>query len=108
MRAGRLRHRVELQRLTETQNDFGEPDRQWQTFATVSASFEPLRGRERMDALQVQAEVDHRIEIRWSPDVQGLSERDRVLFKGNAYDIKAVMNIEERDRRIEIMARKHL
>ncbi|MBO8183770.1 MAG: phage head closure protein, partial [Archaeoglobus sp.] len=46
MRAGELRHRITIQQMQDTQNEYGEPTKEWVDAATVWASIEGLRGRE--------------------------------------------------------------
>lgn len=82
MRAGQLRHRVELQRRKEGTDDFGEPTDEWETYATVWAAVRPLQGRDRWAAQQVNAEVTHEVEIRHRSDVKAehrIKHGDRVL-----------------------------
>ena len=58
VRAGKLRRRVELQRLDapEANNAYNErPPVNWQTFAVVWAAIEPQVGTEQFASGQVQA-----------------------------------------------------
>ena len=93
MRAGKLRHRVTIQKNTPSQNDLGEAIASWSTVATVWAAVEPLQGREFFEARQEQADVTTRIRIRWRDDV---SVENRVTWTDPAntahvYDITAVL-----------------
>jgi SPP1 family predicted phage head-tail adaptor len=108
MRAGRLRHLVRFERATETQNDFGEPVKSWSLIASSWAAVEPLKGAEKMQAMEAQAEVDTRITARYSSELSSLNPRDRVVWGSKVYDIKEVLNIDERDRELSLMARRHL
>lgn len=102
MRAGRLRNRIELQRVSETLVN-GEPVQTWTTLATVWAAVEPLAGRQFFAAQQTQAQVTHSIRIRWSRDWT-LGPKDRVKFGERLFDIVAVLNIEERNQELVIQA----
>lgn len=108
MRAGRLRHLVCVQTPVEVPNEFGEPIKQWQPLCSGWASIEPLRGSEKFSAMQVASEVDSRIVMRWTPGAEKITTKDRVVFGGKIYDIKDVLNIDERNRELHIMARRHL
>lgn len=101
--AGRLRHRVAIQRATRTRDSFGEAIRTWSTLATVWASVEPLRGREFFDAEMVQAEVSHRVIMRAYP---GLQATDRLLYEGRVLEIQAVIDVRERGREYQVMCRE--
>lgn len=108
MRAGRLRHRIHIQRATITANDYGEPAQAWATIATVWAGVEPLRGREYFAASQVQGAAEVRIIIRYGPQVASLNIADRVLHGSTVYDINSVQNIDSRNKELHIMAKVHL
>lgn len=100
MEAGKLRHLVKVQEPMPTANEFGEPEIAWVDFATVWAAIEPLRGRERWAAQQINAEVSHRIRMRF---LAGVLATFRVLFGVRAFDIQAVLNIEERNRELQLL-----
>ncbi len=107
MRAGRLRHLVQFQRATETTNNFGEPVQTWATISTDWCAVEPLKGNEKFDALQVQTDIDTRIIARWHKRIAKLTTKDRILYGDIVYDIKEVLNIDERDKELHIMGRVH-
>lgn len=71
MRAGKLRHRVSLQRYQYVGQDpdTGEELRQWQDARTCWASIEPLSVREMIAAQAEQSKVSARITIRYTDDV---------------------------------------
>lgn len=107
MRAGRLRHRLSVERYTTTQDDWGDEVQAWESIATVWGSVEPLRGNERHRAMQVQATEEVRVLMRWQPDIADLNASDRIVFGSKVYDISAVLNIDERNREVHVMAREH-
>lgn len=67
MRAGRLRHRVIVERPEAARDDAGSEVLGWREIATVWAGIEPLRGSEALASAQVTAELDTRVVLRWSP-----------------------------------------
>lgn len=77
MRAGRLRHRVELQSPARSQNATGAVSTIWTTYATVWAALEPFRAAEERTADQVQAKVTHKITLRFNGTI---TTRDRILL----------------------------
>lgn len=104
MRAGRLRHRVTIQQKVEAVNGFGERIVSWSTVANVSAGVEPLRGREFFDAEQVQAEISHRVIMRYRP---GINSTMRLLYKGRVLHIQAPpIDVDERHRELQLMCRE--
>lgn len=108
MRSGRLRHRLTVQTANISQNAFGEPVQTWTTLATVWGAVEPSRGAERQRALQVSATEEVKIVLRYSATIGGIKPDDRILYGSKVYDISAVMNIDERNRELNVMAREHI
>lgn len=89
IRAGELNRRIALQSVTRTADEGGGATSAWATFATVWAKVEPLDGRERYEAQQVESAVNHRVTIRYRADV---TARHRVLYGSRALAIRAVLS----------------
>lgn len=110
MRAGWLRHRVEILAKEASRDSFGAEVIAWVTVATVWASVEPLRGREYIEAKQGQVEVSHRVVMRhWlelgGTGVPGPEMRLR-LEGGRVLEIESVINPLERGEGLELMCRE--
>jgi len=103
MRAGRLRHRVDLQHVTETQDSTGDPVRSYSTYATVWASIEPVSGREYYAAQQAGAVRQHKIVIRSRRDV---APTDRVMFGSRIFEVEAVLHPAERNIETHLMCKE--
>lgn len=90
MNAGRLRHRVDFQRLEVTQDSDGAQVELWvNSFPTmISAEIMPLSGRELIAADAVQSKVNTRIRIRYRP---GIVASMRVVHRGTYYNIEAAI-----------------
>lgn len=101
MRAGRLRKRVILQRPVETQGDTGGVTTTWVDVATVWAGVEPLRGREYESARARNAETTHRLVLRHRDDIL---QTWRIAFGGRIFRIDELLNIDERNREVQIRA----
>lgn len=101
MRAGRLRHQFYLQDLSEV-NSGGVVTRTWDTTATIRGSREPLRGRERYDAAQVEFECDTRIRLRYRSGVTA-DMRLMDVETSDVYNISEVINVDGRDRELELL-----
>jgi SPP1 family predicted phage head-tail adaptor len=64
--AGRLRHRVKIQRRVDEQNETtGEMSVTWQNVAPVWAAIEPLSAREFIQSQSTQAQIVARVVIRY-------------------------------------------
>lgn len=89
MQAGRLRHRITIQRKEQTQNpNTGAMTTTWATVATVWAVVEPLSAREFIAAQAVQSDVSVRITMRYRP---GITSAMRLLHDGKTYNITGVL-----------------
>lgn len=89
-------HRVEIQEPVEAQDsDNGDVETTWQTYSldsdhvlsSVPAEVLTGPGREFPGADTKQAEVDARIAMPWFP---GLTQKMRVLWDGNVFDIVSI------------------
>ena len=102
MKAGQLNQRVTIERLTETEDKYGDSTSEWVTAATVWAAVEPLVGREFMAAMQAQASVSTRIRMRYRP---GVTPADRVTHEGRVYGIESVIDVRAGHRELVLMCR---
>lgn len=91
MLAARLRHRVEIQNFTTTQdNDSGALTEIWSAvYKNVPAEVNPLSGREFIAAQATNASVTTKIVIR---NHDNILPRMRVLFNGAYYAINVVLH----------------
>jgi len=105
MQIGKLRHYVDLQSSSDVPNDVGEIEKDWSTFASVWASIEPLSGRELLQYQQLNAELSHRIVIRYNSSI---NNKCRVVFDSRIFDINVVKNLEERNVHQELLCKEAL
>lgn len=83
MRAGKLNARLIIERPDISRDDTGAELITWIKVATVWAEISPIvsvRGREALMGDQVQAKIDVKITIRWSPRIDGMSAKWRARF----------------------------
>lgn len=87
--AGRLRHRVSLQRNQPTQDPVtGEIKDKWVEYVKSYAAIEPLSARDFIAAQAGQSQVSARIVMRWRSD---LLPTDRIVHGGTAYKIVGIL-----------------
>lgn len=115
MRAGSLRRRVKIQVRSSSQDSYGQALSTWTDVLTdVPASLEPLAGREREIAHAIHPGVDTRITLRYHAQLASpsLAASYRVAYDNagvtRLFNVAAVMNLEERNRTIEMMATEGL
>ncbi len=104
MRAGDLRHRIEIGRYVEGKDEWGDPlPPTWQTVATVWASVEGLSGRLLFEAQQSAMQSDHRVTIRYRT---GIEPGMIVRHDGRELEIQAVLDRDGRRRGLQLMCRE--
>jgi SPP1 family predicted phage head-tail adaptor len=101
--AGRLRHRVTLKSNSPSVDEYGDESESWGTEGTVWARIEPLRGQELLLAQQVNAELSHRVTIRY---YSGCSPQWRVYFGNRTLEIVSVRDPEERNIKMELLCKE--
>lgn len=84
-------------------NEYNQPIMGWGDFATVWASVEPISGKEYWASSQVQAEVTHRIRVRYLP---GIRPTMRVQFKARTFEIESIINWQERNIDLQLMCKE--
>lgn len=102
MRAGLLRKRLVFERPTETLVA-GEAVKTYATLFEAWGEIRPLSGRELFQSNMTQAELSHRISVRYQAGKVPKTS-DRVRYGDRAFDITAVMNVDERNRELVVMA----
>jgi SPP1 family predicted phage head-tail adaptor len=95
LKAGLLRKRITIQETTESRNDWGEVVDSWGTYVTRWARVQPLRGKEKWVAKQLEAEEVVYFTVRY---VDGLTAKMRVLYNSNVYNIISFENTQGRNR----------
>jgi SPP1 family predicted phage head-tail adaptor len=104
-----LRHRVTFEKQVRLADGAGGWTESWTTERTCWANVEPLRGSEKLQALRRQHPVSHRITIRYNAAAAAYhrdanSDRRRIDFKGRKMRIVAIVDPDERNVLLEILA----
>lgn len=87
--AGKLRHKIVIQRPDVAQNPTtGEMEQSWVELASVWASVEPASVREFIGSSAEQSEVKGKVIIRRRPDVDATM---RIQYRGLTYQILGVL-----------------
>lgn len=103
MRAGKLRHRLEIRRRNTDRSEIGAVSTEYSTIDTVWGSVVPLNGRELLEADRVEARVTHMVETRYRADV---SAADQIVHNGRELNVESVINIDERNIRLQFLCRE--
>jgi SPP1 family predicted phage head-tail adaptor len=101
IRAGDLRHRIQLVQPTLVQDKSGGVEEDQATiFATVWAQIEALTGRELYAAQQRVSQVSHQITLRYMP---GITATLNVRFNNREFQILSVENPDERTKMLILL-----
>lgn len=95
LRAGKLRHKVDIERAAETIDALGAIVRTFNWVASRRSFVEVLAGRELEIARQVNNLVSRRVTIRAFTELRA---RDRLIFKERALNIEYIVNPLEQDK----------
>lgn len=96
----RLRHRVTIQAVARNLDGQGGYDEFWTSESTVPAEVTPLKNWERMQAMQANSYRTHKVLIRYRP---AFTSAKRLVYRGRVYDIKEVIDLEERRQWLQIV-----
>ena len=103
MSIGDRNHKVEIQEPII--NEAGEVTDVWIAVAKWWCDIQPIRGRERMQADQVVADVSHILEGCW---IEGVTPDMRVKYGKRVFYFDSVINVKELNRDMEISAREEI
>lgn len=98
--AGKLRNKISLEREVVTPDGFGGSSHVWVEIKTFRAYIKPVSGSERLHSQRLEASMSHKVFIRYNNDIM---PTDRINYNGRFFQIRAVINIEERNKWLELV-----
>jgi SPP1 family predicted phage head-tail adaptor len=102
---GQLRKRLELQTITETADGGGGFTETWTKVTIIWGSIKPLDARERLRAMVLETPITHKIMLRYRTDI---TTKSRLLFGTRIFNVREVINIDERNKYLEILAEENV
>lgn len=99
--AKNFKQSIEFQVPSFVDNDTGGAVETWTTFLTAFASVSPKSTRERFFADRVEPLTSHTVRMRYA---EGLTTSMRILFGTRIFEIKSIIDVEEENEFLEIMA----
>ncbi|MCM1567093.1 MAG: phage head closure protein [Dehalobacter sp.] len=99
-RLTRLPHGITIQQPVETIDQYKTPVTEWQDFASVLASVEPINGREFVLLKNTTSELTVRIRIYYYP---GITTAMRVLYENRVFNIQSVIDYKELHQEMHLM-----
>ena len=108
MRAGSLRHTISIQEETSTPDSQGGFTLEWNDISSmdaVPAAIWPLSAKESLDAMKLELQITHKIRIRYR---SGITTKDRIKFGTRIFNIVSLINLEERNEQLDMLALESL
>lgn len=100
---GELRHRITIQKLNNSQNEYGEVSELWEDILNVRAGIYPISGKEFFAAETVNSEITHKVKIRY---IGGITPNMRIKFNNRIFSIESVINFQERNIEIQLLCKE--
>ena len=101
-----MRHVVQIERQSKATDEYGALVDVWNQVALKRASIEPINGREYFAQSGEHAEVTTRIRMRHDAVTGAMKPLDRVLHRGDVYDVISVISVQERNRETVLMCKR--
>ena len=96
---GDFRHKVSLQRKDIVSDGVGGSTVAWTEYATPWTKITPKTGGEKVYLNRLNASGLSTVVMRYRSDI---SESDKLVYRGNEFQIRSIINVEERDRYTEL------
>lgn len=100
---GELRHRITIQKLNNSQNEYGEVSELWEDILNVRAGIYPISGKEFFAAETVNSEISHKVKIRY---IEGIMPNMRIKFNNRIFSIESVINFQERSIELQLLCKE--
>lgn len=97
---GALRHRLRLEQVDRVGDGAGGALQAWSTQAEMWAALRPLTGDEQVAAERTNGRITHEVIVRYR---DGIQPAMRFVLGDRVFDIRAVMDVEERRRFIRCL-----
>ena len=107
IKASELRHRIAIVARVKQLDKAGSLTEDWQNgigfrvLHNVYAKVVPMGARDYFEAMSNQMQITHRIVVRYLP---GINHKMLINFKGRKLEIVRVINIDEKNKWLEIQA----
>lgn len=104
MRVGRLKAKVTIQSATEAPDAYGDPVQTWGNFAANRwAEVDPQKGVEQFLRQRTISEDTVLFRLRY---IIGVKPKMKLVYGGDDYDIRSVINVKNADRELLLECQK--
>jgi SPP1 family predicted phage head-tail adaptor len=105
MNPGLFKHKISFLQSTTVEDELEQQIESWQTVKTVWSAIKTMQGREYYEAAATQNENTVRFIIRYT---SGIDPSMRIDFKGRTFEIKSVINDDEANKTLTIIAKERV
>ncbi len=98
--SSRMRHRVIIEQPDDSLDGSGGLTREWQEVVTLWAEITPLRGNERLRAMQLASNVTHRLQLRYHA---GLTAATRIRWNDRIFNIQVILQSEPENGKMTLL-----
>ena len=96
-----MKHLITIESKTTESSDFDSVPELWETFTKAWFRVKPLRGEEMLQAQQVNEKVTHKLTTR--PWISGVTNEMRADLNGRKLNVVSSINVDERNKELELM-----
>jgi SPP1 family predicted phage head-tail adaptor len=101
--AGKYRVPVTIQQRQTARDSYGSTTDEWVDFIKTRAGIYPLGGSEFFKANEINAQISHRIHIRYVP---GITPDMRIVVNGRNLMITSISNYQERNIELQMYCKE--
>lgn len=105
MKIAELRHQITIQEKVQTADGMGGFTETLTTVHETWAAIWPVSAKEIRENMRVEANISHNIRIRYR---SGISHAMTVLFGARTFEIKGIINFEERNIWLDMVCNERL
>lgn len=102
-RAGNLNRRVTFERRRSGTDEFGNVSNAWDYLMSVWADVRETVGREAVEAGRIEASRTATVRIRRSSDSLRLTADDRMLYSGDAWNIRSIADLGRENEMLDLL-----
>ncbi len=108
MRSGDLKHKIIIQEKTATKDGMGGFTHTWSDLLPTRAAIWPIKASERIDAMKLELQVDHRIRIRHPRTISITADmrvkwHDHVTGTDKYFNIFSIINPDKANVMLELL-----
>ena len=105
MQGGRLWHKLQFQRIDGTTNQYGDISGDFVDLFATRGNVRETTGKERIAAGSVENVRTATIRLRKNSKTETLREADRVIARGETWDILGIANVDDQGAMLDLAVR---